>query len=392
MENEDGERIGGACFTLEGETEALAESLTDVCDQGDDGRLNFPDLPSGDYTIVQTRAGENRELAPEQSVTVEPGQTVEVTLRNPREPEVETPTPEPVATATVTPEAEATATLESTPEPVATAEQPVETGMLSVASLGPDGSPLGDGCFVLTDAANVPVAEVCDNDASDFDSAPGVIAFGGIPAGQYTLTQTAAMEGFSPAAPVAVEHGVDDTVVEMVSQPATEETGMVELVTFGDDGNPIAGECYTLVGVTESFGPFCDNGEGDTSADPGVLTVERLPVGTYEAVLETAVADADVEQAQQAKPRRSVSVRRGGRPTRTIFNIRAQQQQRGDILIRVRDEDGSYLEGACFALIPDGETAPSAEVCDNRGRRPEQRRRPHPHNQHPGWPVQANPD
>ena len=58
--------------------------------------------------------------------------------------------------------------------------------MLSVVNLGPDGSPLGDGCFVLTDAANVPVAEVCDNDASDFDSAPGVVAFGGIPAGQYT--------------------------------------------------------------------------------------------------------------------------------------------------------------------------------------------------------------
>ncbi|HET6919051.1 MAG TPA: SpaA isopeptide-forming pilin-related protein, partial [Jiangellaceae bacterium] len=355
VENENGERIGGACFSLEGETEALAESLTDVCDQGDDGRLNFPDLPSGDYTIVQTRAGENRELAPEQGVTVEPGRTIEVTVLNPREPEVETPTPEP----------EATATPQSTPEPVATAEQPVETGMLSVASLGPDGSPLGDGCFVLTDAANVPVAEVCDNDASDFDSAPGVVAFGGIPTGQYTLTQTVATEGFSPAAPVAVEHGVDDTVVEMVNQPATEETGVVELVAFGDDGNPITDQCYTLVGVSESFGPFCDNGEGDNSADPGVLTVERLPVGTYEAVLETAVEDADVEQAQQAKPRRSVSVRGGGRPTRTIFNIRAQQ--RGDLLIRIRNQDGSYLAGACFALIPNGETTPSAEVCDNRG-------------------------
>ncbi|MDF3040875.1 MAG: LPXTG-motif cell wall anchor domain protein, partial [Thermomicrobiales bacterium] len=211
------------------------------------------------------------------------------------------------------------------------------------------------------------IAEVCDNNASDFDSAPGVVAFGGIPAGQYTLTQTAAGEGFSPAAPVAVEHGVDATVVEMVSQLVTEETGVVELVAFDADGNPIASQCYTLVGVAGSFGPFCDDGEGDTSADPGVLTVEELPIGTYEAVLETAVDDADVEQAQQAKPRRSVSVRRGGRPTRTIFNIRAQQRQRGDLLIRVRDRDGDYLAGACFGLIPDGETAPAADMCDNRG-------------------------
>jgi uncharacterized surface anchored protein len=369
VENDDGERIGGSCFTLEGETEA--ETLTDICDQGDDGRLNFPDLPSGDYTIVQTRAGANRQLAPEQTVTIEPGQTVEVTLLNPREPEVETPTPTPqpeqTPTATAEPELEATATPESTPEPVATAEQPVETGMLSVVSLAPDGSPLGDGCFVLTDATNSPVAEVCDNDASDFDSAPGVVAFGGIAAGQYTLTQTAAAEGFSPAAPAPVEHGVDATVVEVVSQPATEETGVVELVAFDAEDNPIAGQCYTLVGVTESFGPFCDDGEGDTSTDAGVLTVQGLPVGTYEAVLETTIEVPDAEQAQQAKPRRSVSVRRGGRPTRTIFNLRAQQRQRGDLLIRVRDEDGSYLADACFGLTLDGETAPSAEVCDNRG-------------------------
>jgi uncharacterized surface anchored protein len=362
VENEDGERIGGSCFTLRGETETT--TLTDVCDQGDDGRLNVPDLPSGDYTIVQTRAVENRQLAPEQTVTVEPGQTVDVTLLNPRQPE--TPTPQPEQPPATTPELEVTREPASTPEPVATAEQPVETGMLSVINLTPDGSPLGDGCFALTDAADIPVAEVCDNDESDFDSTPGVVAFGGIPAGQYTLTQTAAAEGFSPAAPVAVDHGLDATVLELVSQPVTGETGVVELVSLDDTGNPLPGQCYTLVGVSESFGPFCDNGEGDTSADPGALTVEGLPVGTYEAVLETEVAAPDVEQAQQAKPRRSVSVRRGGRPTRTIFNIRARQRLRGDLLIRVREQDGGYLAGSCFALVPNGETAPSAEVCDNR--------------------------
>ena len=53
------------------------------------------------------------------------------------------------------------------------------------------------------------------------------------------MTQTTAAEGFSPAAPAGVEHGVDATVVEMVSQPATEETGVVELVAFDADGNPI---------------------------------------------------------------------------------------------------------------------------------------------------------
>ena len=32
----------------------------------------------------------------------------------------------------------------------------------------------------------------------------------------------------------------------MVSQPATEETGVVELVAFDADGNPIGDQCYTL--------------------------------------------------------------------------------------------------------------------------------------------------
>ena len=100
--------------------------------------MNVPDLPPGDYTIVQTRAGKNRQLAPDQNVTVEPGQTVEVTMLNPREPEPATPTPQPEQTPTATPELEATTEPPATPEPVATAEQPVETGMLSVVNLAPD--------------------------------------------------------------------------------------------------------------------------------------------------------------------------------------------------------------------------------------------------------------
>ena len=196
VENEDGERIGGTCFTLQGETEN--QPLTDVCDQGDDGRLNFPDLPSGDYTIVQTRAGENRQLAPEQTVTVEPGQTVEVTLLNPREPEPATPTPQPEQTPP--PRRSQKRPRSATPEPVATAEQPVETGMLSVVNLAPDGSPLGDGCL----RSPMPPTYRCRGvrqRRQRFRQRAGSRRLRRIPAGQYTLTQTAAAEGFSPAAP-----------------------------------------------------------------------------------------------------------------------------------------------------------------------------------------------
>src|SRR5262249_23613701 len=42
--------------------------------------------------------------------------------------------------------------------------------------------------------------------------------------------------------------------------------------------------------------------------------------------------------------------------------------QRGDLLIRVRDQDGNDLAGACFGLVPEGDNKPSVEVCDNRSK------------------------
>ena len=328
VEDEDGERIGGACFTLEGETEA--ETLTDICDQGDDGRLNFPDLPSGDYTIVQTRAGENRQLAPEQSVTVEPGQTVEITRAQPARPEAGDADAR-NRKRRRRPNRKRQRRRNRLPRASGHRRAAGRNRRCSRSSTcGPDGSPLGDGCFVLTDAANEPVAERCDNDASDFDNTPGVVAFGGIPAGQYTLTQTAAAEGFSPAAPVAVEHGVDDTVVEMVSEPAAEETGVVELATFDDAGNPVATSATPSPERREPSVPSATTAKATPPPIPGCSWSRDSPPARTKPCWRRPSKTPDVEQAQQARPRRSVSVRRGDRPTRAEFSVRAQQNQRGD--------------------------------------------------------------
>jgi hypothetical protein len=146
---------------------------------------------------------------------------------------------------------------------------------------------------------------------------------------------------------------------------ASGETGTVELQAFDDAGNPIPGQCYVLTGAPGQFGPFCDDGEGDTTSQPGILTITNLPTGSYEAVLQTNADEPDAELAQQADTRRSVTVGRGNRPTRAQFRVRAQQNRRGDLLIRVRDEDGRYLADACFALTPNGDSNPAVEVCDN---------------------------
>jgi hypothetical protein len=240
--------------------------------------------------------------------------------------------------------------------------------MLSVVNLDPNGNRLGGGCFSISDAAGAPVSERCDNDRGDFDNTLGVVAFGGLPAGAYTVTQTRAADGFTPAAPVQIDHGAAAQVVEIVSAAAPAETGAVEFQTFDEAGNAIPNQCFTLTGAAGSFGPFCDNSQGDDSVEPGLIVVHGLPTGTYEAVLQAQPSPQipDVTLEQQTPQRRSVSVRRGNRPTRAAFTIRAQQNRRGSLLIRVRDQDGDYLGGACFALTPDGENQPAAEVCDNR--------------------------
>lgn len=264
VQDEAGTPLGGSCFTLDNGVDPLLE----VCDQGDDGRLNIPDLPAGEYTIVQTDAASGRDLATEQTVTVPSAETVELTLTNPVTGAPQTPLPE----GTATPEADETPEATDTPAPVTPEPEPGAEG----------------------------------------------------------------------------------------------ETGTVELQAFDDAGDPVPGQCYVLTGAAGQFGPFCDDGEGDVSGEPGVLTVTGLPSGSYEAQLQISPDEPDVELAQQANTRRSVTVGRGNRPTRAQFRVRAQQNRRGDLLIRVRDQDGRNLGGACFALTANGEANPAAEVCDNR--------------------------
>ena len=126
-----------------------------------------------------------------------------------------------------------------------------------------------------------------------------------------------------PGRPAAVEHGVDATVVEMVSQPATEETGVVELVAF-DAAATRSGTSATP--LSESAGASVP------SATTVKATLSRSGrahgAGAAGRNVQGRAGDRgrspDAEQAQQAEAAaiRVSAPRR--RPTRTIFNIRAQ--------------------------------------------------------------------
>ena len=50
--DENGDPVPQTCFDVRGPVE-----LSEVCDRQDDGQLNVPDLPAGEYTVVQTRDG-----------------------------------------------------------------------------------------------------------------------------------------------------------------------------------------------------------------------------------------------------------------------------------------------------------------------------------------------
>ena len=95
-------------FTLAASRLLGPEEFRDICDQQNDGRLNLPDIPSGDYTVIQTQTSEGFDIAPETTVRVVAGETVELPLVN-------------EATGTGA-EQEATASATETPETPATGD------------------------------------------------------------------------------------------------------------------------------------------------------------------------------------------------------------------------------------------------------------------------------
>ena len=75
--NEDGDPVPETCFDVRGPVE-----LTEVCDRQSDGQLNVPDLPAGEYSVIQTRAPEGFTPASETSVVVPENDTIELPLIN----------------------------------------------------------------------------------------------------------------------------------------------------------------------------------------------------------------------------------------------------------------------------------------------------------------------
>src|SRR5215211_4470863 len=159
------------CFDVRGPVE-----LTEVCDRQDDGRLNVPDLPAGNYTLIQTQTAEGFTPAAETSVVVPEDDTIELPLVNARA---------------------------GTGEPAEEGEQiaPVDEGEITVNILD-DGAPLPGACVALDDGSSA--ISVCDDAADDESDSVGQIKIGAVAPGNYTLT-VRPPDGFDAPSPATIQ-------------------------------------------------------------------------------------------------------------------------------------------------------------------------------------------
>jgi hypothetical protein len=384
VEDEAGDPVGGTCVTLDGPV-----LLEDICDQGNDGRLNFPELPGGDYAITQTASDDAVEPAAPTTATVPPGGTAEVTLLNPRRQEA---TPEPTAataTATATAEPEETATTE--PEQTATAE-PEETATPDAETDEPDpvararsGRDAGPGQSRTgrdTDRWRLlPAAGRRGNPGrgslrrrsqrrrprprrGGVRRLPGRCLHrrAGVAAGRLQRGRAATGRGRGRQRDRRALRGRGGGTCDRYGRaPGEDEAGAV-----------VAGQCFQIASDGNQFGPFCDNGGDDGDPAPGTLTIAGLPVGVYEAMplfddggeLPVAEDDGQLAATQQVVEQRSFTVRAGDQPLVVRLRIAARRQADGDLLVSKRDERNRPLPGSCFALL-DGDGGTAAEACDD---------------------------
>ncbi len=244
----DGFAIIGACVQIDGAVSG------EICDNGngdsnpEDGFIQIDGLPAGDYNVAVSQLPDGFDPAPPITVTVESGTSTDGFL---------------VSGGSTQPD-----------EPTATAEP--ETGNLLIRKYDENRDDLAGACFSLTDSSGG-VIELCDNGNGDEDTRDGRLRINGLTPGDYTLTETQAPEGYSPAEPQTITIVAGETARVNVDNLLA--LGTVVIRT-GDGTQLLGGACYELSG----FGQVCDE-DGD-----GVVQFDDVAAGDY-SVTQVSVPD-----------------------------------------------------------------------------------------------------
>ena len=130
--------------------------------------------------------------------------------------------------------------------------------------------------------------QVCDDDpAIDTDPAPGMIALGNVPEGDYLLIESQAPPGYEPGPdqPVSITSG-QTAFVSVFNSPIEMASGQLMIEKIGPVGEPLSGTCFALFDLSSSANLLegCDNAAGDMHPEPGVILFGQVPVGSYRLI------------------------------------------------------------------------------------------------------------
>jgi Ca2+-binding RTX toxin-like protein len=204
--DQDGNPIPGGCYNVLGKI----GSFGPFCDDGGDGQVVLVDVTPGFYEVWEESPPDGYQS------TTTPSQAVQVDL-------------------------DETETVVFVNEPLP------PNGSIVVLSEDQDGNPLPDGCYAV-EGPDLP-GPVCDNDAGDADSSPGVVEFQGLLPGGWWVFETQAPQGYQPAVGQAVDLAAGET------EPVTFEHFPIEdsADSIDPDFEPVArptAETFELVAVT----------------------------------------------------------------------------------------------------------------------------------------------
>ncbi|MER3437968.1 MAG: hypothetical protein C4346_10475, partial [Chloroflexota bacterium] len=308
----NGQPVAGACVDVSGPASGTVCDNDEADQDKSDAQILVTDIPPGSYSVSVPAPPEGFQASSVEQATVQPGEEARVTLTVPAVP---------------------------------------TTGTLIITKVDEAGMPLAGACFSVGNLT------VCDNGDGDADPADGVIRIEGLDAGRVRIEETQAPPGYEPGNPTTARITAgEETTVEVVNSlaptptPAPPPTGSVRITKVDQDNQRLGGSCFTLQG-NQTYGPVCDNGDGDADNTEGRILVENVEAGTYTVVEETAPEGYAGAEPQQ------ITVRAGELTRVTVRNSRAT----GTLTAYTVDDAGNPVGGVCYEVTGYG------QVCDQDG-------------------------
>ncbi len=295
-EDENGNPLGGGCYTVENSS----GSYGPFCDQENDGEVQLTQVFPGENTVTEDSpppgAGDVDDDT--KSVDVGSGADEEITFVYAAAQDEEEPTQEPED--------------EVTPEGDDGGDE--GPGTLTILAQDENGNPLGGGCYSVENASGsygpfcdqendgqVQLTEVFpgENSVTEDSAPPG--------AGDVDDDSKSVDVGSGEDEEITFVYGAPDDVEEPTAEPTEEsdqgddgdqpegEGASLRYVRTDDSGNLLGGACIRLEGF--EFRDVCDNGDGDGDPTDGVILVENLEPSDY---LVTEIQSPEGTQAPES--------------------------------------------------------------------------------------------